>query len=226
MFDLNTQQPDIPGGESAQSDMDSLSTLISAHSISAINEGLNHITATESSVEQSLRRSKSQSRKHLHISETPSPKRETLDGKLRLQTLELERVPLSISVLAKAFDWSILTNLTILDCAQHDKLWVMLRKHFHPSPPINHCNPSSKNPLGSSSQYHLNIKKVHTDAVSPALISFLKETLAPNTLEILFLQDRKRSSASTVTIVRFIDPGFAPSPWLIRASRTPFIGGL
>lgn len=50
-----------------------------------------------------------------------------------------------------------------------------------------------------SSKYGLNLKKLHTDAVSPALISFLKETLAPNSLEWMFLQDGREYN-SPVTI--------------------------
>ena len=48
-------------------------------------------------------------------------------------------------------------------------------------------------------QYHLNLKRVHTNTVSSSLISFLKETLAPNSLEVLFLQEC-RTYASTVTV--------------------------
>lgn len=50
-----------------------------------------------------------------------------------------------------------------------------------------------------SSSYKLNLKRIHTDAVSPALISFLKETLAPNSLEWMFLQDGREYN-SPVTI--------------------------
>lgn len=38
-------------------------------------------------------------------------------------------------------------------------------------------------------EYKLQLKKVHCNTVSPALISFLRETLAPNSLEVLFLQE-------------------------------------
>jgi hypothetical protein len=117
--------------------------------------------------------------------------------------LELERVPLSVAVLQKAFDWSVLTNLTVLDCSQHEKLWIMLRRHFQPTP-LGASHSSSKHASSTSLQYHLNLKKIHTDAASSALIAFLKETLAPNTLETLFLQDRKRSNTTNVTIVREI----------------------
>jgi hypothetical protein len=48
-------------------------------------------------------------------------------------------------------------------------------------------------------EYVLNLKKIYTNTVSPSLISFLKETLAPNTLEVLFLQEG-RSYSSTVTV--------------------------
>ncbi|CAG8974157.1 hypothetical protein HYALB_00002796 [Hymenoscyphus albidus] len=181
-----------------QSDIESLNALISAHGLHATpNEesfaDLQPVTGTD----PTLRRVPTQSQKQSHFSENHSAERERLDGRLRLQTLELERIPLSVSVLQKGFDWSVLTNLTILDCPQHDRLWVMLRRHFQPTP----IGPGHSSRHSSSAmQYHLNLKKIHTDAASPSLISFLKETLAPNTLETLFLQDRKRSSATNVTI--------------------------
>jgi hypothetical protein len=186
------QQLDITftAPESAQSQVQFI-----AQSIADLQ--LDDISQHEIVAEPPLRRSSSHTQRQSHFSEAQSIERERLDGKLRLQTLELERVPLSVSVLQRAFDWSVLSNLTILDCAQHDRLWVMLRRHFQPSP----IGPVSSSKHGVSLQYHLNLKKVHTDAASPALIAFLKETLAPNTLETLFLQDRKRTSTTSVTIV-------------------------
>lgn len=137
--------------------------------------------------------------------------RELLTGQLKLQTLELERVSISVIVLHRAIDWSILTSLTILDCKQHESLWRILRRQFLPK-----VSPSATLSMSSlirdsiatntsrgisnvPMEYRLNLKKIHTDCVSSALIIFLKETLAPNTLEQLFLQDR-RSQATTVTI--------------------------
>lgn len=189
-------QPDMAstGAETAQANLQSISSLV-AQSIAALQ--LDGVSQHDIVVEPPLRRSSTHTQRQSHFSEAQSVERERLDGKLRLQTLELERVPLSVAVLQKAFDWSVLSNLTILDCAQHDRLWVMLRRHFQPSP----LGPASSSKHGVSLQYHLNLKKVHTDAASPALIAFLKETLAPNTLETLFLQDRKRTSTTSVTIV-------------------------
>ncbi|KAG9248449.1 hypothetical protein BJ878DRAFT_37032 [Calycina marina] len=151
------------------------------------------------SSEQVLRRSQSLNQKQSLLSDAQPVGRQKLDGRLRLQTLELERVPLSVAVLQKGFDWSVMTSLTILDCQQHDPLWIMLRKQFQPTS-MNSSHASSKHSASSPLQYHLNLKKIHTDAASPALISFLKETLAPNTLEVLFLQDRKRASGTNVKI--------------------------
>jgi hypothetical protein len=187
---------------SVQSDMASLTALISAHEIASETDANPSTLQPDSVVDMPLRRSQTQSQRQSHFSETPSAEREKLDGKLRLQTLELERIPLSVAVLQKAFDWSVLTNLTILDCSQHDRLWVMLRKHFQPSP----LGPSHSTKHGSSVslQYRLNLKKIHTDAASPSLIAFLKESLAPNTLETLFLQDRRRSGTTNVTIVSLL----------------------
>lgn len=111
-----------------------------------------------------------------------------LDDRLRLKILELERVPLSVHVCKQALDWSLLSTLTLLDCAHSEALWKMLRKQFQPTA-AHH----SRRSAGSQLQYHLVMKSIHTDSASPALISFLKETLAPNTLEVLFLQDRRRA---------------------------------
>jgi len=117
--------------------------------------------------------------------------RPRLEGKLRLETLELERVPLSIQVCIRALDWSLLTSLTILDCPQHENLWKHLRRHFQPSA----VDPASgRTVTGFPLQYQLSLKKIHADVTTAALITFIKETLAPNTLEVLFLQDNRRVS--------------------------------
>ncbi|KAK0612922.1 hypothetical protein B0T17DRAFT_593175 [Bombardia bombarda] len=122
--------------------------------------------------------------------------RKRLEGKLKLQSLELERVPLSLQVCRNAIDWSTLTSLTLLDCAQHETLWKILRKQFQPTPlgPGYGISTSSSKPPPPNTplQYHLALKQIHTDFTTPTLISFIKETLAPNTLEVLFLQDRTR----------------------------------
>ncbi|KAK8049469.1 F-box domain-containing protein [Apiospora phragmitis] len=114
--------------------------------------------------------------------------RKRLDGKLTLETLELERVSLAMQVCCKAFDWSLLKNLTVLDCNQHETLWKMLKRRFQPTQVL----PGS--PPGTPLQYHMALKRIHTDLASPALIKFVKETLAPNSLEVFFLQDRRRST--------------------------------
>ena len=121
--------------------------------------------------------------------------RPMLEGKLKLRTLGLERVFLSIQVCQLAIDWSVLTNLTLLDCTEHEKLWKMLHRKFVPTQAdgigISSGKPSSRAPL----QYHLALKSIHTDVASTSLLQFLKETLAPNSLEVLFLQDRRRNIA-------------------------------
>lgn len=129
---------------------------------------------------------------------TPAEKK--LDGKLKLTTLELERVPLSMQVCSRAFDWTVLTNLTILDCAQHENLWKLLKKQFEPVQQVSGygISPTSSKPMPNAPlKYALNLKRIHTDVTSPALIAFIKETLAPNSLETLFLQDRRRPGSST-----------------------------
>ncbi|PYH46528.1 uncharacterized protein BP01DRAFT_415004 [Aspergillus saccharolyticus JOP 1030-1] len=110
---------------------------------------------------------------------------------LQLETLELERVALSIPVAVHVLDWSKLTTLTILRCENHEKLWRALRRQFSPSP--------SRGKGGASPEYALRLKHIHTDAVSPYLLLFIKDTLAPNTLETLFLHESPMSE-SIVTI--------------------------
>ncbi|KAI1208752.1 uncharacterized protein F4807DRAFT_132652 [Annulohypoxylon truncatum] len=120
--------------------------------------------------------------------------RKRLDGKLQLETLELERVPLSLQVCTKAIDWSVLTSLTIIDCMFVEHLWRTLKRQFHPTTPGHGAA------AGAPSQYHLALKHIHTDSTSSTLISFIKETLAPNSLEVLFLQDRRRTPLPAVKL--------------------------
>ena len=132
--------------------------------------------------------------------------------KLDLETLELERVSISVRALSRSINWSALTSLTILGCPHHDQLWKALRRRFSPR---HTPGSSSSSPLKSPSKsphtpctpkvhfapqdYQLNLRRLHTDCVSLPLISFLKETLAPDALEWLFLQYDSALS-STVSI--------------------------
>ncbi|KAJ4363757.1 hypothetical protein N0V95_000951 [Ascochyta clinopodiicola] len=133
---------------------------------------------------------------------TSTSEEEQLNGKLKLEVLELERIPLSVSVLRRAFDWSILSTLTLLHCSNHEQLWKVLRRTYTPRTAYP-GSPSASKAFKASytlrSEYQLNLKRIHTNTVSPSLISFLKETLAPNSLEVLFLQE-SRSYSSTVTV--------------------------
>uniref|UniRef100_L2GJM9 F-box domain containing protein n=1 Tax=Colletotrichum fructicola (strain Nara gc5) TaxID=1213859 RepID=L2GJM9_COLFN len=134
-----------------------------------------------------------------HSYASPRTPRKRLEGKLKLRTLELERVNLSIQVCIQAFDWTVLTNITILDCVQSEHLWKGLRRQFAPAPASrlgSHAANASKQPM----EYHLCLKSIHTDTVSSALVSFLRDTLAPNSLEVLFLQDRRRVGPQPATI--------------------------
>lgn len=92
--------------------------------------------------------------------------------------------------------------MTLLHCSNHEQLWKILRRTYTPRPPYPGSPSSSKAYKASytlRSEYQLNLKRIHTNTVSPSLITFLKETLAPNSLEVLFLQEG-RSYSSTVTV--------------------------
>lgn len=149
---------------------------------------------------------------HAAADEDADPVQEYLDNTLKLENLELERIPLSIPVLQRAIDWTHLTSLTLLHCINHEQLWKTLRRTFAPVPkspvypsarrtPASTPRKSTKSSVPSDieMEYRLKLKKIHTNTVSPALIAFLKETLAPNSVETLFLQET-RSYSSPVTV--------------------------
>lgn len=120
--------------------------------------------------------------------------RKQLEGKLKLEKLALERVTLSIAVCSQAIDWSNMTNLTILSCQHHESLWKALRRQFQPTPLVHDSR------QGNSTRYHLSLKHISTDVVSPAFVIFMKESIAPNTMEAVFLQDRQPTPKPSVTL--------------------------
>lgn len=122
-----------------------------------------------------------------------------VDHKLSLECLELARVPLHTAVAAHALDWTVLTTLTILDCDRSDRLWRLLREEFRPSP-----SPPRRDSNGRSVKdaptYHLKLKNIHVDITTYALLQFIKDTIAPHSLEVLFLHDRRRTPRPTVPL--------------------------
>ncbi|KAH8910444.1 hypothetical protein BR93DRAFT_974579 [Coniochaeta sp. PMI_546] len=168
-------------------------------------------------------------------SKSTSSGRKRLDGKLTLQTLELERVALSLHVCRYAIDWTTLTSVTILDCPQHETLWKMLKKQYQPTPATSGWGISTTSrPTVSNAplQYQLQLRRIHTDAASAALISFVKETLAPNSLEVLFLQDRKRNGLPVQVTIEQIFKGAIKrhrsslQKLLIDSSQRPNVQGV
>lgn len=141
-------------------------------------------------------------------------------GKLNIEVLEFEKMTINVPVLQKGVDWSFVTSLTLLQCGDTEALWKALRKTYAPlatvrkstilsiptqsidkrgSQPRLRRMPSSDIAPTAPIEYRLKLKRLHTDTVSSALISFLKETLAPNSLEWMFLQD-SGDFASPVTV--------------------------
>ena len=144
------------------------------------------IPETKSALKPSIRSSGSSS--------TSVSNGERAHRKLKLETLELERVHLSIPVMLRVFDWTQITHLTILRCEDHEKLWRSLRRHYTPSTALRPAPGKTqglKQGKGRSSpdEFPLRIKHLHTDAVSHSLLLFIKDAIAPNTLENLVLQE-------------------------------------
>ena len=139
-----------------------------------------------------------------------------LTTKLKLDVLEVERFSLQSWVLLRGIDFTMLTSLTLLKCGDTTRLWDELKRQFPPrksivistparspesprGPPRLRRKPSSDS-LSGPITYQLNLKRIHTDSVPKELISFLKNTLAPNSLEWMFLQDDASRSFSGVTL--------------------------
>ena len=157
-------------------------------------------------------------------SSDPFVERSLQHRRLQLDILELERVHVSVSVLSRSIDWSRLTTLTLLGCRIHEQLWKELRRKFTPpsrlrtsssasrsvSANLSGLFMSSRNSTPSvsipASDFYLKIRRLHTDAVSPALIAFIKDALAPDSLEWLFLQEHSgwRSTVTVDTISKAI----------------------
>ncbi|KAK3939125.1 hypothetical protein QBC46DRAFT_153068 [Diplogelasinospora grovesii] len=200
-----TPTPDLPapiaagatdGPEGEAYDVSLTNGHMTAPSLSVIPEGQQPAPTGGPTSQRDIPTKAQSSPKANGSSKSNPPPRRRLEGKLKLQTLELERVPLSMQVCRHAIDWSILSSITLLECAQHENLWKMLRKQFQPTPMSSGFGISSTSRAGFNAplQYHLALKHIHTDITTTALINFVKETLAPNTLEVLFLQDRRRGS--------------------------------
>jgi len=149
----------------------------------------------------------------------PNTKSSSQSQKLKLEQLELEKMHLNVTVFQKTIDLPFLTRLTLLHCRETESLWKSLRRTYAPlvhrpksvlaipsisldkrapQPRLRHM-PSSCDSQPPQPSYQLSLTYLHTDTVSSALLYFLKETLAPNSLHTLLLQDHN-DPASTVSV--------------------------
>jgi hypothetical protein len=105
---------------------------------------------------------------------------------LKLEVLELENVVIHTPTLIRAVDWSRLTTLTILNCDEHESLWRALRRKY--SPPTETKKQDSED-TAMLANYPFKLKHLHTDRISTYLMLFMKEAIAPNTLESVYFQE-------------------------------------
>ena len=127
---------------------------------------------------------------------------------LSLEVLELERVPLSVPTLLPALDWTRLTTLTLMKCNDHEQLWRALRRKYAPPLPLQTRSQQGEG-HGSSfiiANYSLKLKHLRTNTVSLYLMHFIKDALAPNTLESVFLHEAPgyQSSVQIDAIYKYI----------------------
>jgi hypothetical protein len=199
-------------------DINQLGVLLSAHNLQDDAEQISASATKPRPSSEHPQHSKQISGRSIGDGFSDAAKEDRSSRKLRLETLELERVYLSISVLSKALDWSRLTSLTLLGCRNHEQLWKALRKQFTPhsrrrvSSASVHVSSNGMSsiilrpqsttiptPAPALEDFPLKLKRLHTDMVSPALLAFVKDTLAPDSLEWLFLQENSNYK-SLVTV--------------------------
>lgn len=107
---------------------------------------------------------------------------------LKLEVLELEKIQMSATPLSRAIDWTTLTTLTILKCSGHEKLWRVLRRKYAPC--CSKVNDQEINGThNNAAQSPLRLQHLRTDVVSPYLIFFIRDALAPNSLESVYFQE-------------------------------------
>lgn len=118
----------------------------------------------------------------------------TDDDKLNLEVLELERVPLYVPNLLPTLDWTRLHTLTLMQCDDHEQLWRALRRKYAPpampsKQPKHGDHGQGSTGASRTAEYSLNLKHLRTDTVTPYLMLFIKDALAPNTLESVYLHE-------------------------------------
>lgn len=116
--------------------------------------------------------------------------------KLNLEVLELERVPLHVPSLLPTIEWTRLTTLTLMACTDHENLWRALRRKYAPPPVPANKHIGERRASHEASEYSLNLKHLRTDTVSPYVMLFIKEALAPNTLESVYLHEAPEYDSS------------------------------
>jgi hypothetical protein len=175
-------------GEQVMSHDELIETISDGDSTSSESQSPNHLTGNKVAASTTVQAVSGVSDKVPSASCYSTSRTETeSDRILRLEILELERVFLCIPVILKAIDWTRVTTLTILRCDGHEKLWRALRRQYAPSAFRN--TPSYAKNQDDQSEYPLRIKHLHTDSVSPYLLLFIKDAIARNTLETVFLHE-------------------------------------
>lgn len=188
---INTRSKDL-----STTDVDELDKLLAAQTL---DDDQNESAGQERNLRQSappvLERAEQYKASTRMIRETLAEKAQK--PKLKLSIFELERVYLSIPILSRAIDWTRLESLTLLGCVNSEELWIALRRQFSPSSRSSisakssarvGLRASSLSSLMEAPVFKLKIRRLHTDTVSKPLLDFLKHSLAPNTLDSLYLQ--------------------------------------
>ncbi|GIJ99065.1 hypothetical protein Aspvir_001189 [Aspergillus viridinutans] len=185
------QEAPLFTGEQVMSHNELIETISDGDSTSSESHSPNHLTGNKVAASTTRRAVPERSDKLPSASCYSTSRTETASDRiLRLEILELERVFICIPVILQVIDWTRVTTLTILRCDGHEKLWRALRRQYAPSAFRNTPNyAKNQDDQASQSEYPLRIKHIHTDSVSPYLLLFIKDAIARNTLETIFLHE-------------------------------------
>ncbi|KAF7174206.1 hypothetical protein CNMCM5623_006691 [Aspergillus felis] len=184
------QEATFSAGEQVLSHDELIETISDGDGDSSEFQSPNHLTGNKFATSTTVQAVSEKSDKMPSASCYGTSRPETASDRiLRLEILELERVFLCIPVVLQVIDWTRVTTLTILRCDGHEKLWRALRRQYAPSAVRNTPNYAKNQDQASESEYPLKIKHIHTDSVSPYLLLFIKDAIARNTLETVFLHE-------------------------------------
>ncbi|KAI9722435.1 MAG: hypothetical protein M1828_004802 [Chrysothrix sp. TS-e1954] len=127
---------------------------------------------------------------------------------LKLETLQLERLPLAMPATTNLINWHSVIDVSLLDCPGFDQLWHYLHQQNTPREQglvgvFKMASQRLPTHTPKLNAFGLQFRKVHVNQVTSNVLDCLTDALAPDTLERLFLQD-SAFDPSTVSVDKIL----------------------